>query len=88
VEVPFDCYKESKIFKGKKARMLIDTELPDNSADDDVQTEEDVVRESKASCLKDLKEAIKKFTEEDPLKTIRNIRNEFSGLTKAESEES
>jgi hypothetical protein len=88
VEVPFDCYNESIIFKGKKASMLMNTELPDNSGDDDVQTELDVVKDSKASCMRDLREAIKKFASEDPLKSIRNIRNEFSGLTKAESDES
>ncbi len=68
--------------------MLIKTKLPENSCDDDVQTDEDIVKDRKASGLRDLKEAIKMFTEEDPLKNIRNVRNEFSGLTKAESEES
>lgn len=78
----FPLYEDSQIFKcpSKKSRDMIKSNLIEHKADDDCETDEEIVQEHIELCLDELKQRINEFLEGEPLKMIRNIREEFSGI--------
>ena len=62
-------------------------QLKDRKHDDDYATDEDIVKDHRSYLLKEVKETIKEFLVGDPLVLCRNVRDEFSGIPKAEEGE-
>lgn len=56
---------------------MLEENLIYHEHDDDFDTDEDIVQDHIDMCLDELKTRINEFLDGEPLKLIRNIRNEF-----------
>lgn len=79
---PFPLFKERDIFKfaSKEAFRMIEENLIIHKHDDDCDTDEEIVSDHIDMCRDELVQRINEFLDGEPLKLIRNIRNEFSGI--------
>lgn len=79
---PFPLYNDRDIFKfaSKRGFEMIEKNLIEHKHDDDCDTDEEIVDDHIDLCLGQLKDSINEFLKGEPLKLIRNIRGQFSGI--------
>lgn len=73
----FPLFKESQLFEEDKRReVLQNVKLPEHGekVDDDVDTDEDVVKYHKKACLKELRVTLKAYLNGNPFEQVRNLR--------------
>ncbi|CDW73222.1 UNKNOWN [Stylonychia lemnae] len=80
----FKMYKDTEIFRfrSKQQFKMLEENLIHHSHDDDLDTDEEIVTNHIEMCLDELRTRINEFLQGEPLKMIRNIRGEFSGIEK------
>jgi len=61
---------------------MFEENLIHHSHDDDLDTDEEIVQNHIDMCKDELRTRINEFLNGEPLKMIRNIRGEFSGIEK------
>jgi hypothetical protein len=72
----FPVYLESELFQCEHLRKkVIDKIIIERKQDEDVDTDEEVLKTNKRDCLNDLKSSIDEYLSGNPYHLVRNLRS-------------